>query len=217
MPDLVLFADQAAVHGRAGRTHRRTECPGQVVDQLKVLLAANPAATGYDHPRALQVDLLLLAVPLDDLDGRNDTVELDLLRDDIARALRIAVGKTHHAFADGGHLRPSLGINDGGDDVSAEGRSNLQQKVLVCFLAFGVGIVADVQVGAVGGQSGLHFRSNTGRQISPQRRRSVQDDLRLVLADQFAHDAGVGQRAVVFQQWVVNVVDIVHAVCDQSM
>ena len=45
----------------------------------------------------------------------------------------------HHAFADRGHLRPPVVVHDGGDDVPAERRPDLQQQFFVDLLGPRVG------------------------------------------------------------------------------
>ena len=57
------------------------------MDEAEVFLAAHPAAAGDDDAGTLQVDLAGLAVPFDEFDRQVEVVELDLLFDDLARAL----------------------------------------------------------------------------------------------------------------------------------
>ena len=45
--------------------------------------------------------------------------------DYLALALSVRLGHRHNAFADCGHLRPAVEIDDCGDDVAAERRTNL--------------------------------------------------------------------------------------------
>ena len=51
LADLVLLADVAAVDRRAAGADRAADRPGQVVNQLEVVLAADAAAAGDDDPR----------------------------------------------------------------------------------------------------------------------------------------------------------------------
>ena len=78
---LVLLADEAAIDGRAAGADGAADGAGQVVDQLEVVLAADAAAAGDDHPGALEVHLARLDVPLDELQGHRGVVDLDLLLD----------------------------------------------------------------------------------------------------------------------------------------
>ena len=48
---LVLLADVAAIDGRAAGAHGAADGPGQIVDQLEVVFAADSAAAGHDDPR----------------------------------------------------------------------------------------------------------------------------------------------------------------------
>ena len=127
---LMFLADVAAIDGRAAGADGAADGPGQIVNQLEVVLAADAAAAGHDHPRALEVHLPRLDVPLDQLQGQIAGVDLDLFLDDPP----VAIGRRpsgHHALADRGHLRPLVVVDDRGDDVAAEGRANLQEQVLV--------------------------------------------------------------------------------------
>ena len=144
-------------------------------------------------------------------------VQLDRLADDLARARRSRARQRHHALADGGHLRPAVVVDDRGDDVAAEGRADLQQQVRVDLLGRGVGDVADVQVGAVGGHAGLDRRGDARGQVAAQGRGPVQHDLRPVLLDQRAEHAGVGAGLEMGQPRVVGRVDRVDALGDEPL
>ena len=47
----MLLADVSAIDGRAAGADGPADRPGQIVDQFEILLAADAAAAGDDHPR----------------------------------------------------------------------------------------------------------------------------------------------------------------------
>ena len=109
-------------------------------------------------------------------------------------ARRVWLGQAHDALAHGGHLRPVLGADDGGDDVAAEGGTDLQQDVAVR-LALGR-VLADLQVGAVGGEAAAQRAGDARRQVAAGRRGAEEHDLRLVAAHEVGDHVGVGRGEV---------------------
>ena len=61
----------------------------------------------------------------------------------------------HHTFAHCRHLGTVFGVDDGGHDVAAEGRTNLVQQVGVILIGLGVVVVADFECRAVGSKSAM--------------------------------------------------------------
>jgi hypothetical protein len=107
-----------------------------------------------------------------------------------------------------------LGAHDGGDDVAAERRADLKEEV-------GVGLalgreVADAQVGTVGGEAGAQGARYARRQVAAGGRGAVEDDLRLVRADEAGDEARVRQRQVVAEVVVVGEVHGVGAAGDEG-
>ena len=125
---------------------------------------------------------------------------LDLAVDDLHRQIRILHHRTpvdrlhlagarfggvflaHHALADGRHLRTVVGIDDRGDNVAAEGRTNLVEQVLIICLGLGIGVVADHELRTVGRQTAVQRRRHARREITAHGRRTEQGDLRLLPA-----------------------------------
>ena len=140
--------------------------------------------------------------------------QLSLHANQLTFASRIGRGHDHHAFANGRHLRPTFGVDDGGDDAAAEGRSNLQQEVLVILLGHRVGVVANLQIGAVGGQATLGGAGHGRGQITAQRRRAIEHNLWAMLGDQAAHHVAVGGGLIGLELGIFDQVRYGRLKCD---
>ncbi len=128
-------------------------------------------------------------------------------------AALVGLRQPKHAFAHRGHLWPVLGADDGGDDVAAEGGPDLVEQVAVLDALHLV--VADAQIGAVGGQADAQRRGDARREVAPGGRRPVEHDLRLEVAHRLGHHAGVGLGQVLAEQIVRGEVDRVGAGGDE--
>ena len=127
---------------------------------------------------------------------------------------RVRGRHAHDALADRGHLRPRVRIDDRGDQVAAEGRPDLEEQVRVGpVLALDV-VVADLQVGAVGGQAAAQGAGDARREVAAVGRAADQEDLRLAPARLGDRHAGVREGAVLGQLGMVGQQDAVGAVAD---
>ena len=88
-----------------------------------------------------------------------------------------------------------VGIDDRGDDVAAEGRTDLIEQILVLGLGLGIGVVADDELRAVGRQTAVQRRRHARREVAAHGRGTEERDLRLLLPDQPAHHGRMRQRA----------------------
>ena len=132
--------------------------------------------------RRAQVHAARLRVALEQRDEVALGIQCDRDLDQRSLAALDRLGHVHDALAHGGHLRQHVRAHDGGDDVAAQGRADLQQLLLV--EAAGGFVGADLEVGAIGGQPGLERRGDARGQVAAQGRGAVEHDLRLPLADQ---------------------------------
>jgi len=128
---------------------------------------------------------------------------------------RVGLGHDHDALADGGHLGLVVGGDDGGDDVAAEGRADLVEEVLVLGLGDGVGVVADPEVRAVGGEAGAEACGDAGREVAAGGAGAEEHDLGRRALDHLADHAGIGQGAVDREGRVVGDVDDIGARGDE--
>ena len=227
LADLVVVGDPARIHGGAAGADDAADRAGQLLDQREALARADPDAAGDDDARALEVDALLL---LDALHQRDDEVLVaqhhagadgdallgarDGHGDDAPVAPPVLLRHDHDALAHGGHLRPVQRADDGGDDVAAERRPDLVEQVLVLLALERV--VADAQVGAVGGEAGAQGAGHARREVAAGGGGAVEDDLRLVLADEAGDDLRVRLRQVLREVGVGDEVDGVGAAGDEG-
>ena len=110
-----------------------------------------------------------------------------------------------------------VGIDDRGDDVAAERRTDLVQQVLVLPARLGVPVVADLELRAVGREAAVQRRRNARREVAAHGCRAEQRDLGLFLLDQPAHHGRVGQRAEGIENLVVGHPHRVGAVAGQLL
>ncbi len=155
---------------------------------------------------ALDVDLALGNLTVDDLHREvcvlHEFLPLDLLH--LAGTRLGGIFAAHDAFADGGHLRTVVGVDDRGDDVAAEGGTDLVEQVFVLPAALGVFVVADHQLRTVGRKAAVERRRHARREIAAVARRAEQHDLGFLLLDQAAHDGRMGQRTERCEHLVVG-------------
>jgi len=116
----------------------------------------------------------------------------------------------HHPFAHGSHLRTAVGIDNGGDDVSAKGRTNLIQQILVHGVGLLLLMVTDFQAGTVGGQTAVQGAGNPGSQVAANHRCPHQGYLRFLLLKEFDQNRCVRQGGIGFQDIAFGNVHDIH-------
>ena len=203
LADLPIGLDPAGLHHRSGAADLGPEHPRQVPDQLEVVGLLQALAAGHDDVRVGQVDGVAVGVG-DEVEQLGDDVGLDHPErhlDAIAAAAVVAPRHLHHAWADGGHLRPVGQRHDRAQQRAAEGRPRRRQRAPV-----------DVELGAVGRQAGAQRGGHRARQVAAHRRRAEQHDLRLVLVDEVGQALREGFVAVALQHRVADEVAAVGAV-----
>ena len=89
-------------------------------------------------------------------------------------------------------------IDDRGDDVAAEGGTDLIQEVLVLPTRLGILVVADFELRTVGRQTAVQRRRYARCEVAAHGRSAEERDLGLLLLDQPAHHGRMGQRA----EWI---------------
>ena len=165
--------------------------------EFEVLLRTQTVTAGNDHARALDIDLALFDLTVDNLHRKIGILHhrppIDPFHFAGARFGGILLA--HHPLADGRHLRTVVGIDDRGNDIAAEGGTNLIEQILVVRLGLGIGMIADNQLRTVGRQAAVQRRRHARREIAADGRSAEKRDLRLLLSDQTAHHRRMGQRA----------------------
>ena len=116
----------------------------------------------------------------------------------------------HHAFANSGHLRTVFGVDDSGDDISAERRAYLVKEVLVRFAFFLVFVVAYFQRSAVGGKSAGKRGGHAWTEVTAYHGGAHKAYLRFFLLEQVDHYRSVRQGSVGVKARSVEYVQYVH-------
>ena len=194
----MLAADQPGIHGGAGGAHLAAQQVGQVTDQLELARPIHAAAARHDHRGVFQPDGWGAQLAAEHLQGKILRLEDRRHRFDRAPAGRVGFAAAHHALAYAGHLRASLGVDNGGNDVAAKGGADLVEQILIHLILFLQRVIANLQIGAVSRQADAGGAGNARRQVTPHRRSADQENVGLVLPHQVGCHAAVGQRAVHF-------------------
>ena len=197
---------EARIDGGAAGAHFAAQHVGQVVHQLEVLLRTHAVAAGDDDAGTLDVDLALLDLTIDDLHHEVRVLDEFLPVDRLHLAGARFGGEllAHHALADRRHLGTVVGVDDRGDDVAAEGGTDLIKKVLVLLARLGVLVVADLQLRAVGRQAAVQRRRYAGCEVAAHGRSAEECDLGFLLFDQPAQHGRMGQRAERGEEFVIG-------------
>ena len=118
----------------------------------------------------------------------------------------------HHATPHSCHLRPVVGVDNRCNDVSTESRANLVQQLIVMLACFLVVIVANLQLGAVGGKAAGKRRRHARSQIATDNRCAHQADLRFLLFEEVHEDVGMWCRRVGKQALGIKDEEFIYAV-----
>ena len=231
----MVRAQPARVNGGAASADYAAQLRRQLFRQLDAALdiLADAAAHGDDEVRADEVHQLLRR--LDHFRDLGLHIRLAQgeggLFNDAGVGLGLVEGVLlHNARAHRGHAGAEAGADDGGHQVAAEGRTgHLQVPVLhVPLLAVHVqggslpqelDVVGhvDIQVGAVGAQSGVQPGRAAGSQVTADVRRADQESLGLQLLNDVADDLGIGVGVVDGQHRALADIDLVRAVAAQLL
>ena len=245
LADLMVSSDPAGVHAGTGGAHDAAQDLSQLLSQLDAALdiLADATAHGHDEVGTDQVHQLLGS--LDGLhhlglDVAGRQLESGMQDLNLLGAVGAELTLLHNAGAHGGHGGAEAGAEDGGHQVAAESgtghldvtgdiviltvdlhgtqlldtllsqRGSLTQEVLVD------GHI-DVQMGAVGAQTGVQASCAAGGQITADIGSAEQQDLGLDLLHGIGDDLGVGIGGVVLQQGAVVDIDLVGTVAAQLL
>ena len=83
-------------------------------------------------------------------------------------------------------------VHDGRHDVAAESGPDLIQEVLVGFPGLDIVEIADLQLGAVGGEAAGQGRGHARTQVPADDGRAHQADLRLLFLEKVYKDVSMG-------------------------
>ena len=232
LADLVVSSDPAGVHAGTGGAHDAAQNLGQLLSQLDAALdiLADATAHGHDEVGTDQVHQLLGS--LDGLhhlglDVAGRQLESGMQDLNLLGAVGAELTLLHNAGAHGGHGGAEAGAEDGGHQVAAESgtghldvtgdiviltvdlhgtqlldtllsqRGSLTQEVLVD------GHI-DVQMGAVGAQTGVQASCAAGSQITADVGGTEQQDLRLDLLHSVGLGGWVTSNVPAHKVWVRN-------------
>ena len=110
-----------------------------------------------------------------------------------------------------------VGIDDGGDDVAAEGRTNLIEQVLVRPAALGIGMVAYDEARTVGREPAAQRGGDARSEVAPHRRRTEQGYLGFLLFEDTANHRRMGQGAVRSELRIVRQPERIGSVASDNL
>ena len=108
-------------------------------------------------------------------------------------------------------------VDDRGNEVSAEGRSDLEEQVLIGLVFLLDVVVADLEIGAVRRQAAAEGAGDSRGEVASVGRSADEEDLGLALLRFRDRHAGVGEGSVEGQLFVVGQDDAVGAVGDHFL
>ena len=219
LADLAFVFDEAGIHRSAGRPHFAAQDFGQLVQQLEVFTAADPVTARNDNLGALDVHLLGFDGAVDDLAAeigiRHILGYIHHLHNALVTGLVDFL--LHHPFANRGHLGTGLRVDNRGDDVAAESRTNLIKQVLIDGVGLLFLVIPDFQGSTVGRQPAQKVGSHARCHVTAYRCSPEQQDFGLEFLGQTYHNRGMGQGGEREQAGIVGIVDHIHAVGIQCL
>ena len=154
---------------------------GKLAQQVEILFRPHTITAGYHYGSTFQIIFCLFDVTFKDLNhivfGLHKGV--NVLINHLPRVVLIEHLGFHHAGTHRGHLRTVIGVDDRGNDVSSEGRTDLIEEIFVTLLVLLVLIISDFQGGAIGGEPAGERRTDPRTEVTTDRRRTHQTNLRL--------------------------------------
>ena len=85
--------------------------------------------------------------------GRLRNILVNIGINDLASGLAVVESLLHHATAHSSHLGTMLGIDNGSNNISTEGRTNLIEQIVVVSPRLGIVKVTNLEFGTVSSQA----------------------------------------------------------------
>ena len=181
LSDLQIVIAETGIDRRTTGTDLAVKFLGKLAQQVEILFRTHTITAGYHYGSTFQIIFCLFDVTFKDLNhivfGLHKGV--NVLINHLPRVVLIEHLGFHHSGTHRGHLRAVIGVDDRGNDVSTEGRTDLIEEVFVTLLVLFVLIISDFQGGAIGGEPACERGTDTRTEITTDRRRTHQTDLRL--------------------------------------
>ena len=142
-----------------------------------------------------------------------------IVSDDLTLVVLVEHLFLHHTLTDGGHLWTVLRIDDSGNDIAAERRTNLIELLLVVLgdefavlvLHFHVEI-AYFKFGTVGGKTAEQCRRDTWSEVASYDGRSEKAYLRFLFLEEIYHESRVRICGIREQAFGIEDVHLVHTI-----
>ncbi len=222
LTNLTVVIDETGIDGSTAGAYLGMDLLGQVEEHIEVLLRAHAVTTGNDDGSTLEVVLGFLDVTVEDAHhvfGFGNIFGY-IMTDYFALVVLIEYLFLHHTFAHGSHLWTMLGVDNGGNNVSTKGRTNLIELVLV-MLGDGLLVLieayihvklADLEFGAVGGEAAEEGRRNARAEVAAYYVGTHQADLGILFLEEVDENGGVGIGSVGEETWSVEDVYAVNTI-----
>ncbi len=205
-----MVHDACVDHGTAAG-HFAFQLFGQGFEFGETIFGAYATATADKHFGLADVgDDFFFLDSFDNFDTADFLlIELDGVVDDFALAGGVGGEFLHHAGTDGRHLGAMFFAENGGHEVAAEGGTGHAE-----FVSF---VVADFELGGVGGEAGQVACGDTGPQVAADGGGTDQQNAGVLFLDDLGDGLGVGLGEVGSQEVVVDHEHFVGASGNESL
>lgn len=214
LSDLAIVVSPTCIDSSAACADFSAEHISQVMEHLEILLATHAITAAHDNGATLEVDLRLLDITIDDLndiiEGRGIIISLEVNYN--ALVVGVVDFLLHDAFADSSHLRSALGVDDSSDDVTAESGANLEEEILIDFAGASVGMVADLELCAVGSQTAMESGRDAWAEVTAYRSSAHESDAWFLLLEEIDKERAVGERSIGIKARILHLIESINAV-----
>lgn len=214
LADLAIVVSPTCIDSSAACADFATEHIGELMEHLEILLAAHAIATAYDNGATLEIYLRLLDVTVDHLydiiEGRSIVISLEV--DYYALVVGVVDFLLHDAFADSSHLGAALGVDDSSDDVTAESGADLEEEILIDFAGASIGMVADLELCAVGSQTAMESGRDAWAEVTADRSSTHESDAWFLLLEEIDKERAVGERSIGIKARILHLIESINAV-----
>ena len=155
LANLPVVVDPARIHSGTAGSHLSVEFLCQLEELVESFLTAHAVTSGDDDGSTFQVVLGCLYMPIDDLHYIVSCGHIFgcVGINHFSFGFTLVKGFLHDTRTHGSHLWAMVGIDNSGNDVAPESRTNLIEQIFIVLTGFLFVVVSYFQLCAVGCES----------------------------------------------------------------